>query len=163
MKKFNKNNNEGKWVHGACAMCLGAPMKVRVKDEKIVEVKGEDIPGWNGKVCGKAISGTGARVYAPDRILHPLKRVGERGEAKFIRCTWEEVIDAAAAKLKEYIDAGHPEYFEPGIRNTLSYGGDARCNRTTCTSYTIGAQYWERAYPTCMVRSALVTTMSRKW
>jgi len=112
MKSFNKSSDEEKWVHSACAMCLGAPMKVKVKDGKIVEVKGEDIPGWNGKVCGKAISGTGARVYAPDRILYPLKRVGERGEAKFVRCTWEEVIDVAAAKIKEYIDAGHPEYFE---------------------------------------------------
>ena len=112
MKTSGKSSDDGKWVHSACAMCVGAPMKVKVRNERIVEVKGEDIPGWNGKVCGKAISGIGARVYAPDRILYPLKRVGERGEAKFTRCTWEEVINATAVKLKEYIDAGHPEYFE---------------------------------------------------
>ncbi len=107
-----KGGEEGKWVHGACAMCLAAPVKVKVRDGKIVEVRGEDIPGWDGKVCGKAIAGTAERVYGPDRILHPLKRVGERGEGKFITCTWEEVIDAVAAKLKGYIDMGHPEYFE---------------------------------------------------
>jgi len=111
--KLSKNpKNEGKWTHSACAMCIGGPMKVKVRDGKIVEVKGEDIQDWNGKVCGKAISGTSDRIYSPNRILYPLKRVGERGEGKFARCTWEEVIDALAGKLKEYIDSGHPEYFE---------------------------------------------------
>ena len=112
MKPLKNPSNEGKWVHSACAMCIGAPMKVRVRNGKIVEVKGENIQDWDGKVCGKAISGIGDRVYSPNRILSPLKRVGERGEGKFVRCSWEEVINAVAAKLKEYIDAGHPEYFE---------------------------------------------------
>ena len=110
--KSARASNQEEWVHSACAMSTAAPMKVRVKNGKIVEVKGEDIPGYDGKLCGKAIAGIAGRIYAPDRILYPLKRVGERGEAKFVRCTWEEVIDAVAKKLKEYIDAGHPEYFE---------------------------------------------------
>lgn len=105
-------SDEGKWIHSACAMCTAAPMRVRVRNGKVMEIKGEDIPDFNGKLCGKAIAGIGSRVYGPDRILYPLKRVGERGEGRFIRCTWEEVINAVAAKLKEYIDAGHPEYFE---------------------------------------------------
>ena len=87
-------------------------MQVKVKGGRIIDVKGEDIPGFDGKICGKAIAGTGSRVYGPDRILYPLRRVGDRGEAKFTRCSWEEVIDAVAAKLREYIDDGHPECFE---------------------------------------------------
>ena len=114
MKKgqSKKSRKDEKWLHSACAMCTAAPMQVKVRGGKIVDVKGEDIIGFDGKVCGKAIAGIGSRVYGPDRILYPLKRVGQRGEGKFTRCTWEEVIDATAAKLKEYIDAGHPEYFE---------------------------------------------------
>lgn len=112
MKSTKAATGEDKWIHSACAMCTAAPMKVRVRNGRVVEVKGEDIPGFNGKVCGKAIAGVGGRVYPPDRILYPLKRVGERGEGKFVRCTWEEVIGAVAAKVKEYIDAGHPEYFD---------------------------------------------------
>jgi thiosulfate reductase/polysulfide reductase chain A len=110
--KLSQDEKEEKWTHSACSMCLSAPMKVKVKNGRITEVRGEDIPGWNGLVCGKAIAGIGGRVYAPDRILYPLKRAGERGEAKFARCTWEDVIDAVAAKLKDYRNAGHPEYFE---------------------------------------------------
>lgn len=112
MKPSKNAENEGKWVHSACAMCIGTPMKVKVRNDKIVEVKGEDIHDWDGRVCGKAISGIGDRVYAPNRILYPLKRAGERGEGRFVRCSWEEVINAVVAKLKEYIDSGHPEYFE---------------------------------------------------
>lgn len=112
MKRSKDTPSEAKWLHSACAMCIGAPMKVKVRNGKIMEVKGEDIQDWDGKLCGKAISGISDRVYSPNRILYPLKRVGQRGEAKFVRCTWEEVINALAVKLKEYIDAGHPEYFE---------------------------------------------------
>ena len=112
MKTPEKSDNAGKWTHSACAIGVGGPMKVRVRDGKIVEVKGEDIPGWDGVVCGKAMAGVRGRIYAPDRILYPLKRIGERGEGRFVACSWEEVINVVAAKVKEYIDAGHPEYFE---------------------------------------------------
>ncbi len=109
MKTPDKSDKQ---VHGSCAMCLGAPMQVRTRNGKIMGVEGENIPGLEGKICGKAIAGTGDRIYGPNRILHPLKRVGERGEAKFVKCTWDEVINAVAGKLKQYIDSGHPEYFE---------------------------------------------------
>jgi len=112
MKLQKVSNSKEKWIHSACAMCTAAPMKVKVKDRKIKEVRGENIPGWDGKLCGKAISGIADRVYSPDRILSPLKRVGERGEGKFVEYSWEEVIEVVAAKLKEYTDAGHPEAFE---------------------------------------------------
>lgn len=108
----NQQNDAGEWKHTACAMCLMCPMQAKVENGKIVDVRGEDILPWDGKVCAKAFGGIWGRIYAPDRILHPLKRVGERGEGKFVRCTWDEVVDATAGKLKEYIDAGHPEWYE---------------------------------------------------
>ncbi|MBO8127505.1 MAG: molybdopterin-dependent oxidoreductase [Firmicutes bacterium] len=102
---------EGKWVHSACSMCTTCPAKFKVVDGKIVDVAGEDIPLQEGRVCAKALSGIQGRVYAPDRIYHPLKRVGKRGEGKFIRCSWDEVINDTARYLKKYQDEGHPERF----------------------------------------------------
>ncbi len=107
-----RETERGEWKHTACAMCLMCPMQAKVKKGKIVDVKGEGILPWDGKICAKAYGGIWGRVYAPDRILHPLKRVGKRGEGKFVRCSWEEVINAVANKIKKYREEGNPEAFE---------------------------------------------------
>lgn len=41
------------------------------------------------------------RVYSPERVKYPMKRVGKRGEGKFERITWEEALDTIANKLTE--------------------------------------------------------------
>jgi anaerobic dimethyl sulfoxide reductase subunit A len=40
------------------------------------------------------------RQYHPDRLQYPLKRVGERGEGRFVRISWEEALDTAARQLQ---------------------------------------------------------------
>ena len=40
------------------------------------------------------------RQYHPDRLLHPLKRVGKRGESRFTQISWDEALDAVAAQMQ---------------------------------------------------------------
>lgn len=40
------------------------------------------------------------RLYHPDRLKAPMKRVGERGEGKFEEISWEEAIELAASEIK---------------------------------------------------------------
>ena len=80
------------------------------------------------KVCAKAYGGIWGRVYAPDRILYPLKRVGDREEAEFVRCSWDEIIDAFSKKFKEYIDES--------TQKPSRYGGAALSRWTICISCT---------------------------
>jgi len=43
------------------------------------------------------------RVYNPDRLKFPMKRVGARGEGKFIRNSWEEAFETISGSLKDII------------------------------------------------------------
>jgi len=40
-------------------------------------------------------------VYDPNRVIYPMKRVGDRGEGKFERITWDEALDTIAKKMVE--------------------------------------------------------------
>ncbi|HZD06554.1 MAG TPA: molybdopterin-dependent oxidoreductase, partial [Longimicrobiales bacterium] len=57
-------------------------------------------PGSRGRNCAKGPA-TINQVYDPERILHPLKRVGARGEGKWKRVGWDEALDEIAARMRE--------------------------------------------------------------
>jgi len=40
------------------------------------------------------------RQYHPDRLTHPLRRVGRRGEGRFERIEWDEALDLAASEIR---------------------------------------------------------------
>ena len=54
----------------------------------------------DGACCAKGASGQ-QLVYSPYRLKYPMIRVGERGEGKFRRASWDEAIDHIARKLTE--------------------------------------------------------------
>lgn len=41
------------------------------------------------------------RIYSPERLLYPMIRVGERGEGKFKRASWNEALNLIAHKMVE--------------------------------------------------------------
>ena len=61
-----------------------------------------------GFVCTR---GTRAHevVYSPDRILHPQRRIGERGEARFERITWAEAFDFLVQRIESIAAQHGPE------------------------------------------------------
>ena len=56
-------------------------------------------PGSRGRNCAKGPA-THNQVYDPERILHPLKRVGERGEGKWKRISWDEALEEIGEKMR---------------------------------------------------------------
>jgi anaerobic dimethyl sulfoxide reductase subunit A len=93
-----------------CAMhCGGAcVLKAYVKDGIITRMETDEgeKPLLRACVRGRAYR---QAVYAPDRILYPLKRVGERGEGKFERISWDEALNTVATELKRVRDSYGPE------------------------------------------------------
>src|SRR5215831_19490803 len=59
-------------------------------------------PGSRGRNCAKGPA-TLNQVNDPDRILYPLKRTGKRGEGKWERVGWDEVLDDLAARIRKAI------------------------------------------------------------
>lgn len=62
-------------------------------------------PGSRGRNCAKGPA-TINQITDPDRILYPLKRTGERGEGKWERVSWDEVLDDIAARIRKAIQEG---------------------------------------------------------
>lgn len=91
--------------HEFCAI------KTIVKDGKIVRTEKPSYTGAEaneGYICQKGIMSC-RQPYNPKRLLHPLKRAGERGEGKWEEISWDQALDEIAAKLLQLRDDYGPE------------------------------------------------------
>lgn len=85
----------GPGCHGGCGV------KVYIKEGKVIRVEGdEDHPYFQGRLCPRALAFT-QYIYHPDRLRYPLKRVGERGEGKWQRISWNEAFDICETRMNE--------------------------------------------------------------
>lgn len=124
--------------HSACLVNCGSrcPLKVIVKDDRIVRIEPEAAP--DDSVFGQhqirpCLRGRSSRwrVYSPDRIKYPMKRVGKRGEGKFKRISWDEATAFIAAEM---------------TRITEKYGREAIYYNYQSGAYyhTQGSPAWKR-------------------
>ncbi len=82
--------------HG-CTNCC--PVRVYTEDGRVVKIEGDpDGPLNKGGVCLKCLSQI-QTVYSPRHVLHPMKRVGERGENRWEAISWEEAVDLAGEQI----------------------------------------------------------------
>ncbi len=93
----------GPGCHGGCGV------ELYLKDGKVVKVEGDPDHPWNhGRACSRLLACT-QYIYHPDRILHPLKRIGARGEGKWEQITWEEAYDTIEQKWNRLKEESGPE------------------------------------------------------
>ena len=98
--------------HAWCKMCGPARTHCStlctIKDGRWVHVEGNPEAGNNFGRGSKTLCAKGNAamhtVYAPNRLLYPMKRVGKRGEGKFEQISWDEAYQTIADKLKSVID-----------------------------------------------------------
>lgn len=78
-------------------------MKFRVQDGRMTYVSGAEKQAKTGTCpCVKGLTYV-EYTYAPDRILHPMERIGEKGSHKWRRITWEEAWAKLITKTKEVV------------------------------------------------------------
>ncbi|MBM3133984.1 MAG: molybdopterin oxidoreductase family protein, partial [Chloroflexi bacterium] len=76
---------------------------VTVQDGRAVKIEGNpDHPHTRGFLCVKVREYL-SLIYHPDRLLHPLKRVGAKGEGRFRRISWDEALAEIASHWREII------------------------------------------------------------
>lgn len=100
-----------------CVNCQGnCAWQVWTKDGKVTRENqsasypqiADDIPDANPRGCNKGVQHS-QTMYTEDRLLYPLKRVGERGGGAWQRITWDEAITEVAEKLYETMLRVGPE------------------------------------------------------
>ncbi len=98
----NASGQGTKIFKSACRMCHGGcGLLVHVQNGKVIKLEGDpDSPVSRGKICPKGLASI-ELMYHPDRITHPMKRVGERGRGKWERITWEEAYGILVPKIRE--------------------------------------------------------------
>lgn len=149
-------HGEERIVWGACSVNCGSRCALRshVRDDEVVWVEtdntGADIYGDHQvRAClrGRSIR---RRINHPDRLNYPMKRVGKRGEGKFVRISWEEALDTIADNLKRivkeygneavYINYSHSIIYS--ARNQLTENKFIRRKILRTVLYTVtGKQY----------------------
>ncbi len=93
----------------SCNMCCECIVFLDEATGAILKVEGDpESPITRGLLCAKGLAARDL-VYNPGRLRHPLKRVGERGEGRWERISWEEALDNIAEKLLRYREQYGPE------------------------------------------------------
>ncbi|HVB48496.1 MAG TPA: molybdopterin oxidoreductase family protein [Burkholderiales bacterium] len=150
-KQLASTDSRVKVVRAACPHdCPDTcAMLVSVKDGVAIKVQGDpSMPFTDGTLCTK-VAHYLERTYAPDRVLHPLRRTGAKGAGEFRRISWDEALDEIAARLTAL--AVSPEGAETilpcsyaGTMGMVQYSsmdrrffhrlGASRLERTLCSS-----------------------------
>jgi anaerobic selenocysteine-containing dehydrogenase len=88
-------------VHGACPLDCPDTCSwlVTVEDGRAVRLRGNrDHPFTRGALCAK-VNHYLEHTRADDRLLHPLRRVGRKGEGRFERISWDDALEEIASRL----------------------------------------------------------------
>jgi len=141
-------------VHAACPHdCPDAcGTLITVEDGRATRIQGDPAhPITQGFLCAKVAKYLD-RVYSPDRVLYPMRRValkGAGGADAFQRITWDEALDAIVARLKSISAEFSPEAVLP-----YSYGG----NLGAVNSGSMDMRFFYRLGASQLLRTICATT-----
>ncbi|MEW5910171.1 MAG: molybdopterin-dependent oxidoreductase, partial [Thermodesulfobacteriota bacterium] len=74
-------------------------LPVEVEEGRLIKIGRSPIAACPRKYCSDL-----ERFYHPERLNYPLKRIGDKGENKWQRITWDEALDEIAARLQNLKD-----------------------------------------------------------
>lgn len=157
-----------KTVQAACPHdCPDAcAVLIQVEDGKATKIQGDPgHPVTRGFLCAKVTKYLD-RVYSPDRVLYPMKRVKPKGPehfgpAAFERITWDEALNTISSRLQAISDEFGPESILP-----YSYGGTLGVLNNASMDmrffHRLGASQLERTICATAGGDAVISVLGKK-
>jgi anaerobic selenocysteine-containing dehydrogenase len=131
-----------------CESACGLTAYIDKETNQIRKFEGNPYhPGSRGRNCAKGPA-TINQITDPDRILYPLKRTGKRGEGKWERVSWDEVLDDIAGRIRKAIQEG-------AIMRLPTTLADPDMKAMPIAYYRPGASMATTATPISALRSSL--------
>lgn len=95
-----------------CEQCpAGCGVIAYLDGEKLVQILGNpEHPNNRGGICAKGIAGINL-VNDPERLLHPLKKVGARGSGKWQKMSWDEAYKTLSDRIQDMLTSGRISEF----------------------------------------------------
>lgn len=99
-KVVKGSHNNNCWYQRPCAWNVYVKDGIVWREEQSATYAQVDprVPDFNPRGCQKGCSFS-QRMYDGSRIHYPLKRIGERGEGKWKRVSWDEALSDIADKM----------------------------------------------------------------
>jgi anaerobic selenocysteine-containing dehydrogenase len=132
-------------------------LHITVDGDRVVHLAGDpEHPITRGFACVKTARYP-ERQEQSDRLLHPMRRVGPKGEGRFEQVSWDEALDAIASRVLEILQTDGPQsilpYHYAGTMGVIQGDspraffralGALELDQTICA--TTGAAGWEANY-----------------
>jgi anaerobic selenocysteine-containing dehydrogenase len=151
-------------VRGACPHdCPDTCATItEVRDGRAVAFYADrDHPATQGWLCAK-VRPYLERVYAPDRLLYPMRRVGPKGGGQWQRITWDEAASEIATRWKAIM----AEYGAAAIL-PYSYSGTLGMLQNIVASSRLmnrmGVSGLERSICGAAAETAIEATLGARW
>ena len=115
----------------------GCSVLYYTKDGKVEKIEGDPLSPYNqGRLCMRCLDVV-ETFYHPDRLKYPLRRVGERGENKWERITWDEAYD----DIVEHVHQIWEEYGPESILSIQGTGRNGSLGRSRCRGRRVRDEY----------------------
>ena len=87
-----------------CESACGLLAYIDKETQAIRKFEGNPLhPASRGRLCAKGPA-TINQINDPDRILHPLRRVGARGEGRWEKISWTDALELIAARVRAALE-----------------------------------------------------------
>ncbi|MEM8490079.1 MAG: molybdopterin-dependent oxidoreductase [Pseudomonadota bacterium] len=160
-KQVTINRREGVETRNVlCATCdISCNVVAEVQKGRVVRVRSSDNPIFRDNICMKGALAPKAFAH-PDRLMKPLKRVGERGSGQWEEVSWDAAMGDIGARLQSIIKEHGPEAWAVSTSqwNTATDHGLGRRLMNH-----IGSPNWISGVALCAGNTAAINRMTYGW